>query len=594
MYISHVKIRGFRSLQELDVNLTDYNTLIGKNDSGKSSFLLALQKLFDHEQMLSNEDVCLIAGHDGACSIEATLQDCDHAFATGHALTIRRTLTGQWEYRGQIPDNDLLKKMSEGSTFRQNINGDTTLPQPARAFVQQVLVEECPQGHVNADQAKEIYRRTEEAGHVNLIAGWKNLDPHVLPTIVQVVSLTASVRGEEEMMDGGRSVLNRVAGVLVREATAGHDGINNALANLDQEIKNVSEKVDNQWPIPELNQFEQFLGEEIQRFDNTVTAHPEIVPPQMPLPTFGVKVELTDGFVNQLEKMGHGFRRSVVFAMLRTHRRLKMQNAAQAGVGGFSPLYLFLIEEPELYLHPQAERRRLDELKELAGDVNSQVVLCTHSAIFVDMTNYQGIHRFERPNRQATKVISWSGVPPPQDDARAISQFCRINAYSAAMMFADLVILVEGVSEQAALPHLANKHDLHPPGRDVEVVSCDGNSKIPPLQLLLEGLGIQYVAWLDTSNHEDKEEVKKAKKNRGAYGKIVTTELDWEKMNKLKGNNKIYDSWKHFIQDDGDVNEKLLARLTAAYNWQDYEGEAGRKRRNYIDVLSKLSSNRNR
>src|SRR5688572_18098803 len=105
MQISHVKIRGFRSLQSVDVDLTDYNTLIGKNDSGKSSFLLALQKLFDSQQPLGTEDVCLIAGHDGTCSIEATLEDCDYELATGREFTVRRSLAAGWEYKGQIPDN---------------------------------------------------------------------------------------------------------------------------------------------------------------------------------------------------------------------------------------------------------------------------------------------------------------------------------------------------------------------------------------------------------------------------------------------------------------------------------------------------------
>jgi putative ATP-dependent endonuclease of the OLD family len=258
--------------------------------------------------------------------------------------------------------------------------------------------------------------------------------------------------------------------------------------------------------------------------------------------------------------------------MLRTHRRLKQGNGGppQANAG-FAPLYLFLIEEPELYLHPQAERRRMVELKELADDDNAQVVLCTHSAIFVDLAEYKGIHRFERPGRNATNVISWTGPDLDADPVRTISLANRFNIYRSAMVFADLVILVEGASEQAAIPHVAEKLGLTTADIDVEVVACDGNSKIPPYQTVLEGLGIKYVAWFDS---DDQDQVKEGKTIRSnAFGKIITTDRDWEQMNGLStsSKNKVYNSWKFFVFDDNDPNDKLKNRVTAAYNWRDEE-----------------------
>jgi putative ATP-dependent endonuclease of the OLD family len=47
MHISHFRVKGFRSLQDVEATLSKYTTLIGKNDSGKSSFLKAIQLLFD-------------------------------------------------------------------------------------------------------------------------------------------------------------------------------------------------------------------------------------------------------------------------------------------------------------------------------------------------------------------------------------------------------------------------------------------------------------------------------------------------------------------------------------------------------------------
>ena len=46
----------------------------------------------------------------------------------------------------------------------------------------------------------------------------------------------------------------------------------------------------------------------------------------------------------------------------------------------------FILEEPELYLHPQAQRSLFDSLQELSAE--NQVLLCTHSSSFINIDNY--------------------------------------------------------------------------------------------------------------------------------------------------------------------------------------------------------------
>lgn len=573
MRISRVRLRGFRSLQECDIELVNYNTLIGKNDSGKSSFIGAIQALLDPSFTLKPEDLCRIEGHGDECSVEAVLEDCAHALAVDGKLTVRRTLGNGLQYEGLVPEHKILEQMSIGRAVKSEIRDDTTLSKVAKDFLTASLLEVSPAGAVKPDQAKEVYKRMLDAGHVTFERGWCPLDSQDLSSIVQVIMLSADVRGEDELRDTGKSVLNQVGGLLLREATKGHHGINQALSDLQREIGEVTRKdQNNQWIFPRLNDFETFLSEEIRRFDGTVKAESTVIPPRVPSVDFTIKVEISDGFVSELDKMGHGLRRSVVFAMLRTHRRLKQANSRNGdSAASFDPLYLFLVEEPELYLHPQAERRRMAELKELSNDDNAQVILCTHSAIFVDLADYKGIHRFSRPGRQATNVKSWTGADLDTDPAKTISLTNRFNVYRSAMVFADLVILVEGVSEQAAIPFIAEKLGLTTPDVDVEIVSCDGNGNIPPYQSILEGLGIRYVAWLDS---DDKGPIEEAKRIRSAaLGKVITTARDWERMNGLstKGKDKVYRSWKHFIFDGAQPRQALIDRITAAYNWRDFE-----------------------
>ena len=70
MRITEVHIKGFRSLQDVKVDLADYACLIGKNDCGKSSFLRALQMLFEPETPMTTEDVCKCQEND-VCFVQA-------------------------------------------------------------------------------------------------------------------------------------------------------------------------------------------------------------------------------------------------------------------------------------------------------------------------------------------------------------------------------------------------------------------------------------------------------------------------------------------------------------------------------------------
>jgi CRISPR-associated exonuclease Cas4 len=148
-----------------------------------------------------------------------------------------------------------------------------------------------------------------------------------------------------------------------------------------------------------------------------------------------------------------------------------------------------LIEEPELYLHPQAERRRKHELQELSELPDAQVVLCTHSAFFIDLSEYKGVLRLHRQNRGVTQIQGWEGDELDPNDKKTLSTIYLFDPNRAAMLFADLVILVEDQCEKVAIPFLAESMNLD--SRDVEVVDCGGNSSIPVYQRVLEGFGIK-------------------------------------------------------------------------------------------------------
>jgi predicted ATP-dependent endonuclease of OLD family len=582
MYISRVHISGFRSLKNVEATLTNYSTLIGKNDSGKSSFLRALQVLFDVNSSFQSTDRCKFLSEEEPCFIEATLKECTQKLEEidSNEITLRRTLGGKsndWQYKGKTPKLEILKKLAKGEITKTEINSDDSLSKELKDFI----LDKLPSGRISKETYIEIFEEIKLYDAVEFEDGWMPFSQEKLGLLVQVVMLEADVRGEEQVTDSNRSIFSRVGSLLLHEAIKRHVGITDATENLRKEIEFVSQKdINDKWRIPEFNDFEEILSEEVKKFDSNIEAQPTLLPPKIPLVQFSVKIQIKDEWVEGIDKMGHGARRSFVFAMLRVHKRLQEKSFLQSEnlESDSSPLYIFLFEEPELYLHPQAERKRMNELKELSEVENIQVILCTHSAIFVDLTEYEGILRFDRQDRKETSVKGWSGLKLGKVDEKIIKTTFRFDPSRAAMLFADLAILVEGQSEKVAIPHLAEKmrlsEELINDTFDVEIVDCGGVTNIPTYQRVLENLGIKYVAWLDSDVSSTVADVKKSFTN--GNGRIVLTEDNWEKMNSIAtslGKSKPFRSWVHFVHNDSDANDKLKARVKAAYSWQDYEND---------------------
>jgi energy-coupling factor transporter ATP-binding protein EcfA2 len=576
MRVSQVYCKGFRSLQQVGFSLEKYTTLIGKNDSGKSSFLKALQYLFDPHISMSPDDPCCLEDHDGGCYVEAIIDECNHEFATNGSLRIRRTHQpgpDRYEYLGKAPALPTLKDMSAGVMTRGRLGSDESLEPTIKEFAIAKLGEIAPAGHVASEKWVELYQLINQDFQLQFVEDWCSFDAGILKSLVEVVMLKADVRGEDEIHDSGKSIFTQVGGFLMREAMKSYDRIAQVNQQLAEEIDRVATKSeDGRWVIDELNQLEAAIATEVRRFDGRITAEPVLIPPRTQSIEFSVGLKISDGLVEGLDRMGHGLRRSVVFAMLRAHRTLKEQNRGRVEQeGGIQPLYLFLVEEPELYLHPQAERRRMNELKATSEDENGQVVLCTHSATFVDLSDYRGIQRFNRPDRGRTEARGWNGEDLPEDDRKTLTLFHRFDPSKSAMLFADLVILMEGQCETDAVPFIADRREIQDMNQEVEVVDCEGNENVPVYQKVLEGFGIRYVAWIDSDVKDVKSKVEEIRSEN--CGRIVTNKVDWETMNGFAsvGNRmKTYYSWRHFVFDENPPNDELSARIEAAYRWEDF------------------------
>jgi predicted ATP-dependent endonuclease of OLD family len=154
---------------------------------------------------------------------------------------------------------------------------------------------------------------------------------------------------------------------------------------------------------------------------------------------------------------------------------------------------VLLIEEPELYLRPQAQRYLYRLLREfsLAGN---QVIYATHSPAFLNVARLDELVLVERLPRSGTRAHQPAPVTP-DEDFRVLTEF---DAARSELFLARSVVLVEGLTEKLVLPFVftALGHDVD---RDaISVIECGGKPNIPLFARICDAVGLPFVVVHDS------------------------------------------------------------------------------------------------
>ena len=147
---------------------------------------------------------------------------------------------------------------------------------------------------------------------------------------------------------------------------------------------------------------------------------------------------------------------------------------------------MLLVEEPELFLHPQAQRRLSRNLREFSANDHHQVFLCTHSPQFVDTNDLESLALLSKSTPQdgtAVKQCSMDFVRgnKRKQEKQHFTVMRYLQSSLAEMFFARRVVFVEGPTESVCIPYLAEK--LHCVDDEVTVIEAGGKTNLPLLRV---------------------------------------------------------------------------------------------------------------
>lgn len=216
-----------------------------------------------------------------------------------------------------------------------------------------------------------------------------------------------------------------------------------------------------------------------------------------------------------LSELGEGARNLILIALLKSFaKNFKSEGGLMNGI--------LALEEPELFLHPQARRHLFTELREIA-DSGMQVIISTHSDSFIDTEFFDEIGRVikiddeENDGKLHTKLVTCSkealrnhcintGVPEHKITLNSLTEYYKTtsNVRLNEGFFARCLILVEGETEELVIPELLSSLDISCNPMGISVIGVNGKNQIPKYWRLYSKFEIPIIIVFDNDNSPNK------------------------------------------------------------------------------------------
>nr|WP_304158709.1 TOPRIM nucleotidyl transferase/hydrolase domain-containing protein [Fusobacterium ulcerans] len=210
---------------------------------------------------------------------------------------------------------------------------------------------------------------------------------------------------------------------------------------------------------------------------------------------------------------------------------------------------MIFFEEPELYLHPQAEKELYDCFIALSK-LGVQLYISTHSSNFISLKHYKSICIIRNSNN-GSRAFQFKGRLFSGDEVKYFNMNYWINPDRSELFFAKKVILVEGQTDKIVLGYLSKKLGIYK--YDYSILECGSKSIIPQFIKLLNAFKLPYIAVYDKDNH------------------FWRTELEIENSN-IKNHSiqkSINYDFGNFIEFDNDIEEELYSEKRERKNYKN-------------------------
>lgn len=411
MILASVKLEGFRNFKKAKINLTEKTLIIGANDVGKTNLLWAIRLLLDR----------------GLTDYDLEPKDSDfYAFEETNEFDIRLYFENVIEdcvvskLKGKIGDDN--KMVLSYKAYRDK----TTKVKTYKLF--------AGPNYKSLEEIEDRYYR--KVLNVKYISSRRDFHNYVNREKNYLFQIAKENRNEKELTADEK-----------------------LYSEIQDELKSVDEK------IPKLNFISSAtntLNEELAKLSLHHTKQ-KIV--------FDASTSNVDNFINNVSIAsksneqsiligGDGRLNQIYLALWASRNELTQDSLKEVTI--------FCIEEPEAHLHPHQQRKLADYLN---SSIKGQVLLTSHSPQIASEFSPNSIARLFN-EKGATRAAS-NGCSEIIDDA--FNDFgYRLSIIPAEAFFSDVVLLIEGPSEELFYKTLSRQLKIDLDRLNISILMVDG------------------------------------------------------------------------------------------------------------------------
>ena len=497
MYINKIQIENFRLLKNSILDLEnqkekDLSLLIGKNNSGKTSFIMLFDKFLRSNSGFTFDDFSLEL-RDKIIGIN---EDTDE-----FEISIKLIMEITYSKNDALENlSDLILDLSPDTNqvkilFESIIDKDRLLNELKKIDDEERKVRFIKKNLKNFLASKIFIFDNDDnlkkENRSNLI----EKDKKSIDSLInfQVIHAKRSVSSSESS-ESSKKVLSTIASTYFNKKTENKlshedlDKINSSLLEMDSTLEDAYKEYFGDF----LNRSKEFLGMSDLRVisdlesKEILTHHSKIV--------YGEDKESLPEYLNGLGYM------NILYLLL------QIEIKKEFFVEGGKDINLLFIEEPEAHTHPQMQTIFIDKIEKLLKEIPSlQTFITTHSAHIVKNCDFKEIRYFHNdiPNKNIIIKNFYSELEEKykteEEEFKFLNQYLTIA--SAELFFAEKIIFIEGITEKQLLPLFIKQYDLNNPddiklsSQNITILEVGANAKA--FRHFIDFLGIKSLIITD-------------------------------------------------------------------------------------------------
>jgi len=409
MRIKAIRLANFRSYKdEITIGINDLNVFVGKNDSGKSTILEALDIFLNENKgviKIDKDDINKQANNEGNAEVKISIifEDLPESItidATNPtSLSEEHLLTqdGCLEIIKKYPNAGKEKVFIKAFHPTNPVCSDLLLKKNSE--LKRLLTNDiaCEDKTKNAEIRKSLWRHFSEDLQSNEIE-IELAKEDAKNTWVQLknyLPLYALFQSDRKNSDGDSEVQNPMK-LAVKEILK-DDELRNSLNTIANEVETKLNEVASK-TLEKLNEMNPEIADSLT----------PVIPSTESLKWVDVfkSVSITGDDDIPINKRGSGVKRLVLLNFFRAEAERRQ---AEKDV----PDIVYAIEEPETSQHPKHQRKLIEAFIELAKADNTQILLTTHSPSIVKLLEFDHIKLIKDGDDKDIVNIERGDLPYP-------------------------------------------------------------------------------------------------------------------------------------------------------------------------------------